>query len=291
MVAEIIRQEAFEDMQLQVFEQNGEEWFSAEDIGKALGLADPRPSAIRIFNRNREEFEGLYRVVSLTTWLKSGRKLPYRFTTFNPQGAYLLAILARTEKSKALRRWLAKFMAHDLNRLKEHVGELETRHQADQKELSHLQGKLGGLTKGLNAARRLAAKPQKALPAPVDPEHVKVHRRDLFHLKHCAHFTDPRSSYRTIRHIEALQKGERMDLTIEEYPEPHASLLIGADYFNSHVWRLLQGFGSDPEVQAARREVEYTALFVSRFLLLYDSIHAAISSYSAMIRAIPGYMR
>ena len=147
-----VRQEVFEDLQLQIIEQDGEEWFKAEDIGKALGLADPRPSVIRIFNRNRDEFEGLYRVVSLTTWLKTGGQRPYRSTTFNPQGAYLLAILARTPKSKALRRFLAKFMAHDLLQLKEHVGELES--------------KITGLTKDLTEARKLAAA-SKALPGPL----------------------------------------------------------------------------------------------------------------------------
>ena len=150
-----VRQEAFEDLQLQIIEQNGQGWFSAEDIGKALGLEEPRIAVIKIFNRNREEFEGLYRVTSLVTWLKSGGKIPHKFTTFNPQGAYLLAILARTPKSKALRRFLAKFMAHDLLRLKEHVGELEAQ--------------VAGLTKDLAKARKLAAAP-KALPAPELPE-------------------------------------------------------------------------------------------------------------------------
>ncbi|MDI6752810.1 MAG: Bro-N domain-containing protein [Thermodesulfobacteriota bacterium] len=139
MVTEIVRQEEFEGMQLAVIEQDGEEWFSAEDIGKALGFSEPRKNVLKIYERNRDEFEGLRRVVNLTTWLKSGGKLPYRFTTFNPQGAYLLAILARTPKSKALRRWLAKFMAHDLNRLKDHVAQLETRHQADQTLIAELE--------------------------------------------------------------------------------------------------------------------------------------------------------
>lgn len=290
MSAEIIRQEVFEDMQLAVIGHEGEEWFKAEDIGKALGLADPRPSVIRIFNRNRDEFEGFYRVVSLTTWLKTGGQRPYRSTTFNPQGAYLLAILARTEKSKALRRWLAKFMAHDLNRLKEHVGELETRHQADQKELSHLQGKLGGLTKGLNAARKLAAKPQKALPAPKDPNYVKVHRRDLYELKRWVGVRFPAATVIATRIIEAMQEERRPDPAIAHRPEPHASLLTEDSYDRSHVWRLLQAMGSDPEVQAAQREVQYTALFVSRLQHLFESIHADMVTYSGMIRELPMYM-
>jgi prophage antirepressor-like protein len=83
MAAEIIRQEAFEDMQLAVIEHEGEEWFSAEDIGEALGFSDPRPSIIRIFNRNKKEFEGLSTVVTMTTIKKAGGTRPYRITIFN----------------------------------------------------------------------------------------------------------------------------------------------------------------------------------------------------------------
>jgi len=151
MATEITRQEEFEGLQLQVIEQDGEEWFSAEDIGKALGFSEPRKAVLKIYERNNDEFEGLRRVVKLTTWLKSGLKTPYRFTTFNPQGAYLLAILARTEKSKALRRWLARFMAKDLNRLKEHLLRLkehlaacETQHEADRKLIEELEAKVQG---------------------------------------------------------------------------------------------------------------------------------------------------
>ena len=168
--AEVIRQEEFDGLQLKIFEQDGEEWFSAADIGNALGLVDPRPSVIRILNRNRDEFEGLYRVVSLTTWLKTGGQRPYRATTFNPQGAYLLAILARTPKSKALRRWLAKFMAQDLDRLRELVAQLEERHTQDQAAIFQYSGQVGALTKELHQARKLTAAapapPVPALPAP-----------------------------------------------------------------------------------------------------------------------------
>lgn len=172
---QVVRQEAFEDLELQVIEQSGEEWFSAEDIGKALGYEQPRIYVMKLFNRNRDEFEGLYRVVSLGTWLKTGLKVPYRFTTFNPQGAYLLAILARTPKSKALRRWLAKFMAHDLNRLKEHVGELEARHLADQEKIKRLVGKLGVTTRKL---KKLQGAP-KALPTPETAAAYQLEADDL----------------------------------------------------------------------------------------------------------------
>jgi prophage antirepressor-like protein len=38
-MTEVIRQETFDDMQLAIIEQDSEEWFTAEDIGKALGFS------------------------------------------------------------------------------------------------------------------------------------------------------------------------------------------------------------------------------------------------------------
>ncbi len=168
--AEVTRQEVFEDLELRVIEEAGEEWFSAEDIGKALGMEDPRKSINKLFNRNRDEFEGLYRVVNLTTWLKSGAKLPYRFTTFNPQGAYLLAILARTPKSKALRRWLAKFMAHDLDKLRNHVQALEAERHQQTLHLQNLQKKVQYWRK---KAQSLEGQAPQRLPEP-EPHQVAV---------------------------------------------------------------------------------------------------------------------
>jgi prophage antirepressor-like protein len=161
----VVRQEAFDDLQLSIIEQEGEEWFSAEDIGKALGMAEPRKTIVNLFNRNRDEFEGLYRVINLMTWMKSQRKLPRRLTMFNPQGAYLLAILARTPKSKALRRWLAKFMTQDIHRLKDHVMELEKRHQNDRAKIGRLVKKLKAHTSELKIARTFVAS-AISLPSP-----------------------------------------------------------------------------------------------------------------------------
>ena len=165
-----VRQVAFEDLALTVLEQNGEEWFTAQDIGQALGLEEPRIAAMKIFNRHRDEFEGLHRVTKLVTWLKSGQKIPHRLTVFNPQGAYLLAILARTPKSKALRRWLAKFMAQDLTRFREGVQQLQAHNREIQDsltwhkaKLSQLEGKTRQLDKSKDGLQDLTAQHQKDL--------------------------------------------------------------------------------------------------------------------------------
>lgn len=219
---QVVRQETFDDLQLSIIEQNGEEWFSAEDIGKALGMEDPRKSVVQIFRRNRDEFEGLSRVVSLTTWLKSGGKLPYRYTVFNPQGAYLLAILARTPKSKALRRWLAKFMAHDLNHLRDTVAEMQNTilNLAAEKfnveeEAKELQGQINRLTRDLDKARKLLIAAPKALPAPASTaspyqldqqdelEIVRINYADLKELVKRGGFQEPYNTAFLCRVLDA----------------------------------------------------------------------------------------
>uniref|UniRef100_A0A7C3SK07 Bro-N domain-containing protein n=1 Tax=Desulfobacca acetoxidans TaxID=60893 RepID=A0A7C3SK07_9BACT len=196
--AEIVE---FEGVRLAVLEQGEERWFTAEDIGKALGLSQPRKEIINLFNRNRDEFDGLHRVINLMTWLKSGLKIPRRFTVFNPQGAYLLAILARTPKSKALRRWLSRFLAHDLHRLREGVEQMKEANRKLQESLDWHQGKvtqlegrvrqltrqderlrelmnlrqkdlarIAGLEKRLQKAQRDLSGTQKSITSPPPPE-------------------------------------------------------------------------------------------------------------------------
>ena len=212
-----VRQEVFEDLELKVIEQEGEEWFSAEDIGKALGYEQPRLYVMKLFNRNRDEFDGLYRVVNLGTWLKSGLKLPYRFNTFNPQGAYLLAILARTPKSKALRRWLAKFMAHDLESLRAHVKNLEN-------QSKKLSAKLGATTRELNKAQEKLATvpPMKALPGPEttqlpyecqNNDLVWVYTEDLHRLVNLA--CQVNQEYEAPWLQRVLTANGRLDMTLE----------------------------------------------------------------------------
>ena len=129
MVAKIKRQEEFEGVMLNVIEENGEEWLTGQEIGDALGFSEPRKAVLKILERNRSEFEGLARVVSMTTRTTTGGFRPNRLTVFNAQGAYLVAIHSDVPKAKALRRFLARFMAHDRHQLKEHILKLKEENQ------------------------------------------------------------------------------------------------------------------------------------------------------------------
>lgn len=106
------RQENFENMQLTVIEQDNQEWFTAEEIGKALGFTDPKRSVMQILNRNRSLFSGFYKKLHGDSLCEIISKKYRKSTCFNSQGAILVALIAKTPKSKALGIWFAKFMAH-----------------------------------------------------------------------------------------------------------------------------------------------------------------------------------
>ena len=150
MVAEIVRQEEFEGTQLAVIEHGGEEWFMAEDIGKALGYAGPRSSIIRIFNRNRDEFEGLSREVKVTTRLIDIDFRPHRCIVFNSQACIKFGFFANTPRAKAFGHWASNFLAQGVKRLKEGVARLEAQHLTDQARIQEQQVHIQELEEGVH---------------------------------------------------------------------------------------------------------------------------------------------
>ena len=136
MVAEIVRQEEFEGTQLAVIEHGGEEWFMAEDIGKALGYARNPAKAIReTYRRNRDEFEELSRRLNLRR--RDGKSATFR--VFNAQACIKFGFFANTPRAKAFRHWASTFLAHGVKRLKAGVARLEAQHLADQARLQELE--------------------------------------------------------------------------------------------------------------------------------------------------------
>lgn len=115
---EKIRQENFENMQLTVIEQDNQDWFTAEEIGKALGFADPKAAVMQILNRNRKLFSGFYKKSRSELFDEIISKKHRKITCFCSQGAILVALIAKTPKSKALGFWFAKFMAQNLEHIR-----------------------------------------------------------------------------------------------------------------------------------------------------------------------------
>lgn len=97
------RVEAFHGLQVTFYDIGGKEFLTSEDIGLCLGLAEPRKTVNKIFNRNRDELESHKAVVNLTT--TGGIK---ETIVFSETGANLIGMFSRSPKSRDFRLWLAR---------------------------------------------------------------------------------------------------------------------------------------------------------------------------------------
>ena len=90
----------FQNTELAVIDQNGEQWLTAADISRALGYkADNAVASTYI--RNQDEFDdSMTCIVKLT---KQGQNRDVR--VFNKRGCQLIALLSRTQKAKEFRKW------------------------------------------------------------------------------------------------------------------------------------------------------------------------------------------
>ena len=98
----------FEGQELTLIHKNGEVWITAEQIGKALGMSDPRPSVRRIYSRHIEEFEEEVDVTVVNLTTVTGLKPAL---VFSPTGCMLLGMFARTARAAAFRRWAKHLLA------------------------------------------------------------------------------------------------------------------------------------------------------------------------------------
>lgn len=97
------RTEEFHQICVTFHEIDGKEYLTGEDIGRCLGLEQPRKSVNKIFNRNREELEPHQGVANLGT--PGGKQ---DVICFSETGANLIAMLAHTKPAKEFRLWLAR---------------------------------------------------------------------------------------------------------------------------------------------------------------------------------------
>lgn len=90
----------------EIIMQDGIVCMNAESIGKALGYSEPRKSVLKIYERNRDELDTYSTTVKLTTLDNKDRFQ----RVFTEEGIYIISMLANTEKAKAFRAELAKFL-------------------------------------------------------------------------------------------------------------------------------------------------------------------------------------
>ncbi|MEW6657347.1 MAG: Bro-N domain-containing protein [Thermodesulfobacteriota bacterium] len=103
--------EQFEGQQVPLYEIDGEMYLAGEDLGRMLGLADPRNAVRKIYNRNKSELEPHSRATKLTA--RDGR--PRITRLYSEVGCYLATMFARTRKAREVRLWLA-LMAQNIRK-------------------------------------------------------------------------------------------------------------------------------------------------------------------------------
>lgn len=107
-------------------EKDGQILFSAEEIGKQLGYAEPAKSVNKLFQRN--SFELLSYSVDVKLTSTDGKA--YNKRHFTEEGVYILSMLANTEQARDFRRRVAELLK-TLRQAK--IKEIENKAYADAK--------------------------------------------------------------------------------------------------------------------------------------------------------------
>lgn len=90
----------------EIIMQDGIICMNAESIGKALGYVTPKESVLKIYQRHQDELDNYSVKVKMTS--TDGKA--YNQRIFNEEGIYIISMLANTDKAKAFRAELAKFL-------------------------------------------------------------------------------------------------------------------------------------------------------------------------------------
>ncbi|MCP1116920.1 BRO-N domain-containing protein [Robbsia andropogonis] len=107
----------FESTEFDIVDLRGTPWLRSPQISEALGYNQANRIA-DLYTRNADEFtDDMAQIVELDT---AGGRQAVRI--FSPRGCYLIGMLARTDRSKAFRRWVldvleGRILVHETTRL------------------------------------------------------------------------------------------------------------------------------------------------------------------------------
>lgn len=101
--------EQFEDQEVPLYEVEGELFLAGEDLGRILGLAEPRKAIAKIYQRNREELQPHIRDTKMVSPSSRGTRSggPQTTRLYSEVGCYLITMFAKTKKARQVRQWLA----------------------------------------------------------------------------------------------------------------------------------------------------------------------------------------
>lgn len=92
----------FESTDLRVIDHHGRPWLTGADLARALEYQET-DAVSRIYRRNAPEFTA---DMTETVRLTASGNLQTNTRIYSPRGCHLVAMLARTPKAKAFRRWV-----------------------------------------------------------------------------------------------------------------------------------------------------------------------------------------
>ncbi len=107
----------FGDTKIAIIDRDGRPWLAAADLARALGY-ERSDKVTRLYHRHADEFtDDMTQVIDLSGAPKvgfpennnlhgGGGTSPTSIRIFSPRGCHLVAMLARTERAKAFRRWV-----------------------------------------------------------------------------------------------------------------------------------------------------------------------------------------
>lgn len=115
----------FETHALSVIDRDGITWLSAGQLGEPLGYSDGGRSVIRTYSRHADEFtETMTCVVNLTTQVDDQDR---QTRLFSLRGAWLIALLSRTEQAKRFRVWVLNLIEAETAQVADREAVLEAR--------------------------------------------------------------------------------------------------------------------------------------------------------------------
>ena len=102
----------FQNTTLSVINQHNQTYFTANDLGLALGYVDAIRSVKQIYDRNADEFTP--EMTALIEMQTAGGLQKVRI--FSLRGAHLIAMFARTKIAKAFRKWVLDVLDEEVKK-------------------------------------------------------------------------------------------------------------------------------------------------------------------------------
>lgn len=143
----------FQTTTLSVINQNNQTYFTANEIGQALGYRNPTSDVKRIYERNIDEFTP--NMTALVDMQTNGGIQKVRI--FSLRGCHLIGMLSHTKVAKEFRKWVLDILDRETQQ-QEHLPLAEA--EADEEAIRII----ANLYHSLNGAYEMGVKIRKEYP-------------------------------------------------------------------------------------------------------------------------------